>query len=112
MKQDVYSVTDILLMPSEYESWGRTATEALCSGIPVIATDVGGTAESVVNGITGYLINKNFESSELASIIRSVFNLDNVKYDDLRVQSRKNWESKFSAESNFSSFFKELSHKI
>jgi glycosyltransferase involved in cell wall biosynthesis len=102
----------LFLNVSEFEGIPVSIMEASSFGIPVIATDVGGTAESVVNGITGYLINKNFESSELASIIRSVFNLDNVKYDDLRVQSRKNWESKFSAESNFSSFFKELSHKI
>jgi glycosyltransferase involved in cell wall biosynthesis len=102
----------LFLNVSEFEGIPVSIMEASSFGIPVIATDVGGTAESVVNGITGYLINKNFESSELASIISSVFYLDNVKYDDLRVQSRKIWESKFSAESNFSSFFKELSHKI
>lgn len=34
--RDVYKRTRILLMPSKYESWGRTATEAMASGIPVI----------------------------------------------------------------------------
>lgn len=102
----------IFLNVSEFEGIPVSIMEASSFGIPVIATDVGGTAEGVVNGVTGYLIKKNFEPSELASIISSVFDLDNVKYDDLRVQSRKIWESKFSAESNFTSFFKELSHKI
>ncbi len=32
----IYERTKILLMPSKYESWGRTATEAMSSGIPVI----------------------------------------------------------------------------
>ncbi len=34
---DVYKQTRILLMPSAYESWGMTATEAMCCGIPVIS---------------------------------------------------------------------------
>jgi len=102
----------LFLNVSEFEGIPVSIMEATSFGIPVIATDVGGTIESVVNGTSGYLINKNFEPSELASIIKSVFNLDTVKYGDLRVQSRKIWESKFSAESNFSSFFKELSLKI
>lgn len=38
--------TRILLMPSEYESWGRTATEAMSSGIPVICTETPGLIEN------------------------------------------------------------------
>lgn len=41
-----YAKTRILLMPSKYESWGRTATEAMCSGIPVICTDTPGLKEN------------------------------------------------------------------
>lgn len=37
MRDEVYSKTKILMMPSYYESWGRVVTEAMCSGIPVIA---------------------------------------------------------------------------
>lgn len=46
----VYERTRILLMPSEYESWGRTATEAMCSGIPVIATPTFGLKENISEG--------------------------------------------------------------
>lgn len=42
----VYSKTDILLMPSKEESWGRTAIEAMSSGIPVIAHPTPGLLES------------------------------------------------------------------
>lgn len=42
----VYKMTRILLMPSAYESWGRTATEAMCSGIPVICTPTPGLKEN------------------------------------------------------------------
>lgn len=42
----VYKRTRLLLMPSQYESWGMTATEAMCSGIPVICTPTPGLKEN------------------------------------------------------------------
>lgn len=42
----VYRRTRVLLMPSDYESWGRTATEAMCNGIPVICTPTEGLLEN------------------------------------------------------------------
>lgn len=42
----VYKKTRVLLMPSDYESWGRTATEAMCNGIPVICTPTDGLREN------------------------------------------------------------------
>lgn len=44
---DVYASTKVLLMPSEYESYGRTAVEASCSGIPVIAHPTPGLREAL-----------------------------------------------------------------
>ena len=41
-----YERTRILIMPSKFESWGRTATEAMCSGIPVICTSTPGLLEN------------------------------------------------------------------
>jgi glycosyltransferase involved in cell wall biosynthesis len=42
----VYRQTRLLLMPSDYESWGRTATEAMCNGIPVVCTPTAGLKEN------------------------------------------------------------------
>jgi len=44
--REVYKVTRLLLMPSKYESWGRTATEAMCSGIPVVHSGTLGLIEN------------------------------------------------------------------
>lgn len=45
--RDVYRATSVLVMPSEYESWGRTAIEACAAGIPVIASPTPGLRESL-----------------------------------------------------------------
>ena len=45
--KSIYAQTRILIMPSVYESYGRTAVEAMCSGIPVIATGTPGLKESL-----------------------------------------------------------------
>lgn len=47
MQQDVYAHTGILIMPSRYESWGRTAVEAMACGIPVIAHPTPGLKEAI-----------------------------------------------------------------
>lgn len=47
MKEDVWSRTGILLMPSIYESYGMAGVEALASGIPVIANPTPGLVESL-----------------------------------------------------------------
>jgi len=46
--KEVYRQTKILLMPSHYESWGRVAVEAACSGIPTICSPTPGLLEAGV----------------------------------------------------------------
>ncbi len=47
--------TNLLLLPSETESFGLVALEAMASGVPVVASDVGGLSEVVEHGMTGFL---------------------------------------------------------
>ncbi len=46
---------DLFLLPSSTESFGLVALEAMASGVPVIASDVGGIPEVVQHGTTGFL---------------------------------------------------------
>ncbi|MDQ3254572.1 MAG: N-acetyl-alpha-D-glucosaminyl L-malate synthase BshA [Acidobacteriota bacterium] len=52
---DYLSECDVLLLPSEQESFGLAALEALACEVPVIASRVGGIPEVVTDGETGYL---------------------------------------------------------
>ncbi len=52
---DYLSVSDVLLLPSEQESFGLAALEAMACEVPVIASRVGGLPEVVTDGETGYL---------------------------------------------------------
>ena len=61
MKGDVWRRTSVLLMPSEYESYGMAGVEALASGIPVIAHPTPGLRESL--GDAGIFIDRGDISS-------------------------------------------------
>ena len=52
---ELLAISDVLLLPSELESFGLVALEAMACEVPVIATRVGGVPEVVRNGVDGYL---------------------------------------------------------
>lgn len=54
--EQLLPVLDLFLLPSEQESFGLAALEAMACGVPVIATEVGGLPELVENGRSGYLL--------------------------------------------------------
>lgn len=53
--QPLLSVASLFLLPSEQESFGLAALEAMSCGVPVVSSNVGGLGEVVVQGETGFL---------------------------------------------------------
>src|SRR5690606_3826357 len=51
--EEILSVSDLFLMPSESESFGLAALEAMACRVPVVATNVGGIPELMVDNVTG-----------------------------------------------------------
>ena len=51
-----YSAAEAVVMPSQYESFGMVALEAMACGTPVVASEVGGLAFLVRDGETGYTV--------------------------------------------------------
>ena len=52
----LYQNADVLVLPSEADTFGIVAVEASAAGIPAIVTDVGGVASVVADGVTGFVI--------------------------------------------------------
>jgi len=86
---EVYKRTRVLLMPSRYESWGRTATESMCNGIPVICTQTKGLNENCgTAGLYipdrgpckadqyGKIVEHDGDSYDIGPIIQHLRNLD------------------------------------
>lgn len=95
---------DMFLNVSESEGVPVSIMEAASFGIPVMATDCGGTKEAVENGVTGKLINKDFSDSELIKEIMEFMSLKRSEIDKMSESSRNMWMKKYNAEKNYSDF--------
>ena len=71
------SSIDIYLLLSGYDTFGMTIIEAEVMRVPVIATNVGGTSEAIINGKTGFLVNQG-DVKEIEGKINLLLNDQNL----------------------------------
>lgn len=71
--EDVMSISDLFILPSEYESFGLAALEAMAAQVPVISSNAGGLPEVNINGQTGYTSPVGDVDAMAANVLR-IFN--------------------------------------
>ncbi len=84
--EEVLSVSDLFIMPSEKESFGLAALEAMACEVPVISSNTGGIPELNINGVTGFMSNVGDvdDMTKNAFIILDDENLPKFKYNALQ----------------------------
>ena len=75
----VYHSMDLFIMSSIYEGLGRSITEALSCGVPVVCTDVDGVPEIVIDNITGILVPPKDANKLADGIIRTLNDIETAK---------------------------------
>jgi len=93
-----YKVSTLVVSAStEPEAFGRVAIEAQSMEKPIIASNIGGSNETIINNMSGFL----FEASNAKSLcnkIIEVLNLDESRLKSIGIQGRKNIIKKFNVE--------------
>ena len=93
-----YKVADIIVSASiEPEAFGRVSVEAQSMQKIIIASNLGGSNETVIDEKTGYLF-KSGDAKSLSEKILKVLNLDEITIKSLGIEGRKNVINKFNVE--------------
>ena len=93
-----YSLADIVISASiEPEAFGRVSVEAQAMGKPIIASNLGGSKETILDGKSGFLY-KHDDPRELAKSLNAVIELDQDHLNSIGNEGRKNVIKKFDVE--------------
>ena len=93
-----YSLADVVVSASiEPEAFGRVAVECQSMEKPIIASDIGGSKETVINKKTGFLY-KFDDPRELAKNLNTVIQLNQEELKLIGIEGRKNVMKKFDVE--------------
>ena len=93
-----YKVSDIIVSASnEPEAFGRVSVEAQSMGKPIIASNIGGSIETVIDEKTGFLFESN-NAKSLSKQILKVLNMDETSLKMMGIEARKNVTQRFNVE--------------
>ena len=107
-----YSLADVVVSSSiEPEAFGRVSVEAQSMGKPIIASNIGGSKETIINKKTGFLY-KHDDPRELAKSLNTVIQLSPEELKSMGNEGRKNIAKKFDVETMCQSNLKEYKKLI
>ena len=100
-----YSLADVVVSAStEPEAFGRVSVEAQAMGKPIIASDLGGSKETILNEKSGFLYNHD-DPRELGKILNTLMDIDKETLNSIGNEGRKNVTKKFDVENMCRSTF-------
>lgn len=99
---------DLFVNTSESEGIPVSIMEAMSFGIPVIATNVGGSSEIVLNEYNGFLLDKDFSVNTLACLIDNYAEICIEEQMEYRKNSRAFWKNNYSADRNYFKFYSDI----
>ena len=107
-----YSLADVVVSAStEPEAFGRVSVEAQSMGKPIVASDIGGSNETIINRKTGFLYNHK-DPRDLAKSLNTVIQLSPEELKNIGNEGRKNISKKFDVETMCQSNLKEYKRLI
>ena len=93
-----YKISDIVVSASvEPEAFGRVAVEAQSMEKPIIASDIGGSNETIIDNVTGFLFQSG-NAEALSKKIVEALQLDESRLKSIGIEGRKNIIKKFNVE--------------
>tara|TARA_Y100000817_G_C16649576_1_gene452179 strand:- start:317 stop:658 length:342 start_codon:yes stop_codon:yes gene_type:complete len=93
-----YEISNVVVSPSiRPEAFGRVAVEAQSMEKPIVASNIGGSRETIINDKSGYLF-KSGDPRELAKLLNKVMELDTEALYSIGNEGRKNVMKKFDVE--------------
>jgi glycosyltransferase involved in cell wall biosynthesis len=94
---EIYRNCDLLVMPSHREAFGLVSVEAQASGLPVIAFDVTGPRDILIDGVTGTMVKKIGSEMFTREIMRyySIWLNNYEDYKQMALAARKNAKERF-----------------
>jgi len=102
-----YSLADVVVSASiEPEAFGRVSVEAQSMGKPIIASNIGGSKETVLNKKSGFLY-KHDDPRELAKSLNTVIQMSSDELKTMSNEGKKNITKKFNVETMCESNLKE-----
>ena len=102
-----YEISDVVVSSSiEPEAFGRVSVEAQSMEKPIIASNIGGSNETIINEKTGFLFEAG-DSKNLGEKLTEILNLSEVTLNGIGAEGRKNVITKFNVEKMCNSTYSE-----
>jgi glycosyltransferase involved in cell wall biosynthesis len=109
---ELYNLADVLVYPTKADNFPLVVLESMSCGVPVIASNIGGINEIILDGENGYLVDNFEDSNEFLKIINLYKNADLITKNKITCNARTTVIDKFTKSlmiENYTKLYKEIS---